>query len=44
MRVGRDAPRGRAVTAVKIDDPVSPELADQLRAIDGVTELHLVEL
>ncbi|MGH7642071.1 MAG: phosphoglycerate dehydrogenase [Candidatus Dormibacteria bacterium] len=44
MRVGRDAPRGRAVTAVKIDDRVSPELADRLRAIDGVTELHLVEL
>ena len=44
MRVGRDAPRGRAVTAVKIDERVSSELAAQLRAIDGVTDLHLVEL
>lgn len=44
MQVGRDAPRGRAVTAVKIDERVTPELADQLRAIDGVTDLHLVEL
>jgi D-3-phosphoglycerate dehydrogenase len=44
MRVGRDAPRGRAVTAVKVDESVGPELAQQLRAIDGVTDLHLVEL
>ncbi|MGA8427947.1 MAG: NAD(P)-dependent oxidoreductase, partial [Candidatus Dormiibacterota bacterium] len=44
MRVGRDAPRGRAVTAVKIDDAVTPELAAQLRSVDGVTELHLVQL
>ena len=44
MRVGRDAPRGRAVTAVRIDERVTPELAEQLRAIDGVTNLHLVEL
>ncbi|MGC1194133.1 MAG: phosphoglycerate dehydrogenase [Candidatus Dormiibacterota bacterium] len=44
MRVGRDAPRGRAVTAVRIDERVTPELAEQLRAIDGVTDLHLVEL
>lgn len=44
MRVGRDAPRGRAVTAVKIDEAVTPALAAQLRAVDGVTELHLVEL
>ena len=32
------------MTAVKIDERVTPELADQLRAIDGVTDLHLVEL
>ncbi len=44
MRVGREAPRGRAVTAVKVDDPVPPELARQLRGVDGVDELHLVEL
>ncbi|MGH7610285.1 MAG: phosphoglycerate dehydrogenase [Candidatus Dormibacteria bacterium] len=44
MRVGRDAPRGRAVTAVRVDDPVSAELADRLGAVDGVTGLHLVEL
>lgn len=44
MRVGRDVPRGRAVTAVKIDEAVTRELAAQLRAVDGVTELHLVEL
>jgi D-3-phosphoglycerate dehydrogenase len=44
MRVGRDVPRGRAVTAVKIDEKATPELAEQLRAIDGVTDLHLVEL
>ncbi|HVC38571.1 MAG TPA: phosphoglycerate dehydrogenase [Candidatus Dormibacteraeota bacterium] len=42
MQVGRDAPRGRAVTAVKIDESVPPALAAELRAIDGVTDLHLV--
>ncbi|MGH7612049.1 MAG: phosphoglycerate dehydrogenase [Candidatus Dormibacteria bacterium] len=44
MRVGRDAPRGRAVTAVRVDEPVVAELAEQLRQVDGVTELHLVVL
>ncbi|HVB13871.1 MAG TPA: phosphoglycerate dehydrogenase [Candidatus Dormibacteraeota bacterium] len=44
MHVGRDSPRGRAVTAVRVDDPVTPELAERLRAVDGVTQLHLVEL
>ncbi|MGA9774998.1 MAG: phosphoglycerate dehydrogenase [Candidatus Dormiibacterota bacterium] len=44
MRVGRDAPRGRAVTAVRIDDPVGPRLEERLRAIPGVESLHLVEL
>ena len=44
MRVGRDAPRGRAVTALKVDEMVDAVLAEKLRAIDGVTELHLVEL
>ncbi|MGH7691413.1 MAG: phosphoglycerate dehydrogenase [Candidatus Dormibacteria bacterium] len=44
MRVGRDAPRGRAVTAVKVDDPVPQRLEVRLRAIEGVDDLHLVEL
>ncbi|MGH7639329.1 MAG: phosphoglycerate dehydrogenase [Candidatus Dormibacteria bacterium] len=44
MRVGREAPRGRAVTAVEVDDPVGPELARELRAIDGVADLHQVTL
>jgi D-3-phosphoglycerate dehydrogenase len=44
MRVGRDVPRGRAVTAVKVDETVDSALAQRLRAIDGVSDLHLVEL
>ncbi|EQD55831.1 D-3-phosphoglycerate dehydrogenase, partial [mine drainage metagenome] len=44
MQVGRDAPRSRALTAVRVDDPVPPELAAQLRRIEGVESLHLVEL
>ncbi len=44
MRVGREAPRGSAVTAVRLDDPVSPELLDRLRGVEGVRSLFLAEL
>lgn len=44
MQVGRDAPRGRALTAVRVDDPVAPDLAAKLRLIEGVESLHQVEL
>lgn len=44
MRVGRDSPRGRAVTAVRVDDPVEAPLEQRLRAIAGLESLHLVEL
>jgi len=44
MQVGRDAPRGRAVTAVRVDDSVAPDLAAQLSMIEGVESLFQVEL
>lgn len=44
MQVGRDKPRGRAVTAVRVDEPVPVPLAERLRQIEGVDSLHLVEL
>jgi D-3-phosphoglycerate dehydrogenase len=42
MQVGRDMPRGRALTAVRVDEPVLDPLADRLRQIAGVDSLHLV--
>ena len=44
MRVGRDSPRGRAITALSLDDPVPAEVGDRLRAIPGVESARLVEL
>ncbi len=36
MRVGRTAVRGRALMAVGIDDPISPEQVEQLAAIPNI--------
>lgn len=44
MQVGRDKPRGRAVTAVRVDESVPAPLAERLRQIEGVDSLHLIEL
>lgn len=39
MQVGRDAPRGRAVMVLGLDDPVPEGLLDALRRIDGVVDV-----
>jgi D-3-phosphoglycerate dehydrogenase len=44
MHVGRDAPRGRAMMIVTIDDPVSDSLLARLRAVPGMSDLRYVEL
>jgi D-3-phosphoglycerate dehydrogenase len=44
MLVGRDAPRGRAMMILAIDDPVGPSLLDRLREVSGMSDLHYVEL
>ena len=44
LQLGRTAPRGEAVMVVVVDDPVAAELAAELRRIDGVGSLSVVEL
>ncbi|HVA22411.1 MAG TPA: phosphoglycerate dehydrogenase [Candidatus Micrarchaeia archaeon] len=44
LQLGRAQPRGEAVMVVVVDDPVDAELADELRRIDGVGSLAVVEL
>jgi D-3-phosphoglycerate dehydrogenase len=44
MLVGRDSPRGKAMMILAVDDPVSPELLQLLRVIEGMSDLHYVEL
>ncbi|MDQ7844345.1 MAG: phosphoglycerate dehydrogenase [Armatimonadota bacterium] len=42
MQVGRDAPRGRAVMVLGLDDPVPEELLEALRRIDGIVDVRPV--
>ena len=44
MMVGRDAPRGKAMMILAIDDPVAAPLLERLQQVDGMSDLHYVEL
>lgn len=44
MQVGRDAPRGRAMMILAVDDPVKPDLLALLRDVAGMADLRYVEL
>jgi D-3-phosphoglycerate dehydrogenase len=44
MRVGRDAPRGRAMMILAVDDPVEESVLAMLRGIYGMSDLRYVEL
>jgi len=44
MLVGRDAPRGRAMMILAVDDAVQSSVLDHLREVDGMSDLHYVEL
>jgi D-3-phosphoglycerate dehydrogenase len=44
MQVGRDAPRGRAMMILAVDDPVGETVLDHLRGVDGMSDLHYVDL
>src|SRR5207245_11451898 len=44
MMVGRDAPRGKAMMILAIDDPVAAPLLERLQEVDGMADLHYVEL
>jgi D-3-phosphoglycerate dehydrogenase len=44
LQLGRDAPRGRAVMIVAVDDEVPEAVRDQLARIEGMTDIRYVEL
>jgi D-3-phosphoglycerate dehydrogenase len=44
MQVGRDAPRGRAMMILTIDEPVGDGVLDRLRGVFGMSDLRYVEL
>jgi len=44
MQVGRDAPRGRALMILQVDDTVSPDVQARLRDFPGMSDLRYVEL
>jgi D-3-phosphoglycerate dehydrogenase / 2-oxoglutarate reductase len=44
MQVGRDAPRGRAMMILAVDDPVGDTVLEHLRGVDGLSDLHYVDL
>ena len=44
MLVGRDAPRGRAMMILAVDDPVGTSVLDRLHEVDGMSDLHYIEL
>jgi D-3-phosphoglycerate dehydrogenase len=44
LQLGRDAPRGRAVMVVAVDDAVPEALREELARIEGMSEIRYVEL
>ncbi len=44
MQVGRDAPRGRAMMLLAVDDLVNDDVLHELRAVPGMSDLRYVEL
>ena len=44
MQVGRDAPRGRALMILQVDEPVPEPVLAELRAVPGMADLRYIEL
>ncbi|MDQ7820905.1 MAG: phosphoglycerate dehydrogenase [Armatimonadota bacterium] len=44
MHVGRDHPRGRALMVLGLDDPVPPEVAEELGRLPGILKVRVVQL
>ena len=44
MHVGRDAPRGRAMMMLTVDEPVGDPVLNRLRGVYGMSDLRYVEL
>ncbi len=44
MHLGRDAPRGRAMMLLSVDEPVGEALLDRLHGVPGMADVRYVEL
>jgi D-3-phosphoglycerate dehydrogenase len=44
MQVGRLHPRGEALMALTVDDPVPPALLERLRAVSDIRQIRVVRL
>jgi D-3-phosphoglycerate dehydrogenase len=44
MQVGRDAPRGRAMMILQVDDPVPDTVLEELQSVPGMEDLRYLEL
>jgi len=44
MQVGRDVPRGLAVTAIRVDEAIPDEVVEELRGIPDIQRVHRVEI
>lgn len=44
MQVGRDAPRGRAMMMLTVDEPVGETVVNKLKGVYGMSDLRYVEL
>jgi hypothetical protein len=43
MHVGRERVGGRAVMMLQVDDPIPPDVLNQIRALEGVDSARVVE-
>jgi D-3-phosphoglycerate dehydrogenase len=44
MRVGRQSPHGDAAMVITVDDPVPQSVLDRLAELEGIQEVHYVEV
>src|SRR5262249_31113469 len=44
MQLGRQRPRGEALMALTVDEPIPAEVLEQIRAVTGVAQIRVVRL
>ncbi len=44
MQVGRQRPRGEALMALTVDDPIPPDVLERIRAVTGIEQIRVVRL
>jgi D-3-phosphoglycerate dehydrogenase len=44
MQLGRQRPRGEALMALTVDEPIPPDVLERIRAVTGVAQIRVVRL